>query len=209
MKTQNVSNKEKIGILIEEHFDETEFRKFNELFPANGYEVEYLSHLWNQEQATYKSNDLSEEVTVTTELNEVRPTDYEGIMLIGAYAMDRLRYESNPLPGQPNQAPAVKFLRTAVEAMDANELKIGTVCHSLWLFCAAPELLVNRKVTCAHNLIQDVENAGGIVMFGEDGTKTFHVDGNLITGKHPNSVEEFIKVFIQEMQSQKLQTASR
>jgi protease I len=209
MKTQNTSNKGKIAVLIEEHFDETEFRKFNELFPANGYEVEYISHLWNQEQATYKSNDLSEEVTVTTELNEVRPTDYAGIMLIGAYAMDRLRYESNPLPGQPNQAPAVKFLRTAVEAMDANKLKIGTVCHSLWLFCAAPELLVNRKVTCAHNLIQDVENAGGIVIFGEDGTKTFHVDGNLITGKHPNSVEEFINVFIQEMQSQKLQTASR
>lgn len=209
MKTQNTSNKGKIGVLIEEHFDETEFRKFNELFPANGYEVEYISHLWNQEQAIYKSNDLSEKVTVTTELNEVQPTDYKGIMLIGAYAMDRLRYESNPLPGQPNQAPAVKFLRAAVEAMDANELKIGTVCHSLWLFCAAPELLVNRKVTCAHNLIQDVENAGGIVMFGEDGTKTFHVDGNLITGKHPNSVEEFIKVFIQEMQSQKLQTASR
>jgi protease I len=212
MKTQsisNISNKGKIGVLIEEHFDETEFRKFNELFPANGYEVEYISHLWNQEQATYKSNDLSEEVAVTVELNEVQPTDYQGILLIGAYAMDRLRYESNPLPGQPNQAPAVKFLRRAVEAMDANKLKIGTVCHSLWLFCAAPELLKNRQVTCAHNLIQDVQNAEGIVMFGEDGTKTFHVDGNLITGKHPNSVEEFINVFIQEMQSQKLQVVGK
>ncbi len=209
MKIQNTANKGKIGVLIEEHFDETEFRKFNELFPANGYEVEYISHLWNQEQATYKSNDLSEEVTVTTELNEVEPTDYEGIMLIGAYAMDRLRYELHPLPGQPNQAPAVKFLRQAVAAMDANKLKIGTVCHSLWLFCAAPELLANRQVTCAHNLIQDVQNAGGVVMFGENGTKTVHVDGNLITGKHPDSVEEFINVFIQELESAKLQTVSR
>ena len=209
MKIQNTATKGKIGVLIEEHFDETEFRKFNELFPANGYEVEYISHLWDQEQATYKSNDLSEEVTVTTELNEVEPTDYEGIMLIGAYAMDRLRYELHPLPGQPNQAPAVKFLRQAVAAMDANKLKIGTVCHSLWLFCAAPELLANRQVTCAHNLIQDVQNAGGVVMFGENGTKTVHVDGNLITGKHPDSVEEFINVFIQELESAKLQTVSR
>lgn len=209
MKSQNVPNKGKIAVLIEEHFDETEFRKFNELFPKFGYEVEYISHLWNQKQAIYRSNDSSEEVTVTVELNEVQPTDYEGIMLIGAYAMDRLRYESDPRPGQPNKAPAVKFLRTAVEAMDANKLKIGTVCHSLWLFCAAPELLRNRQVTCAHNLIQDVQNAGGIVMFGEDGTKTFHVDGNLITGKHPDSVEEFINVFVQQMQSQQLQTVSK
>ena len=209
MKSQNIANKGKIAVLIEEHFDETEFRKFNELFPANGYEVEYISHLWNQKQATYRSNDLSEEVTVKVELNEVKPTDYEGIMLIGAYAMDRLRYELDPRPGQPNKAPAVEFLRKAVKAMDANQLKIGTVCHSLWLFCAAPELLKNRQVTCAHNLIQDVQNAGGIVMFGEDGTKTFHVDGNLITGKHPNSVSEFINVFIEEMQSQQLQTVNR
>lgn len=209
MKTSIISNKGKVGVLIEEHFDETEFRKFNELFPANGYEVEYLSHLWNQQKATYKSNDLSEEVTVIVELNDVQPTDYKGILLIGAYAMDRLRYESNPLPGQPNQSPAVKFLRQAVKAMDANQLKIGTVCHSLWLFCASPELLENRQVTCAHNLIQDVQNAGAVVMFGEDGTKIYHVDGNLITGKHPDSVEEFINVFIQEMQSQKLQTVGR
>ena len=39
------ATKGKIGVLIEEHFDATEFRRFNEYFPAQGYEVEYLSHL--------------------------------------------------------------------------------------------------------------------------------------------------------------------
>lgn len=198
--------KGKIGVLIEDHFDDTEFRRFNEFFSANGYEVEYISHLWNQEKLTFKGNELTEEVTVTVEVNDVEPINYKGIILIGAYATDRLRYEAHPQLGQPNQAPAVKFLRKAVKAMDANQLKIGTICHSLWLFCAAPELLKNRQVTCAHNLIYDVQNAGGIVMFDGDGTKTIYIDGGLITGKHPDSVDEFMSVFLEEIQKQERQT---
>jgi hypothetical protein len=34
--------KGKIGVLIEAHFDETEYHRFGEFFPANGYAVEYL-----------------------------------------------------------------------------------------------------------------------------------------------------------------------
>ncbi|MBE9044558.1 DJ-1/PfpI family protein [Pleurocapsales cyanobacterium LEGE 10410] len=206
MTNINSQTKGKIGVLIEEHFDDTEFRRFNEFFPANGYEVEYISHLWNQEELTFKGNELTEEVTVKVEVNDVDPTDYQGIILIGAYATDRLRYEAHPQLGQPNQAPAIKFLRKAVKAMDANRLKIGTICHSLWLFCAAPELLKNRQVTCAHNLICDVQNAGGIVMFDGNGTKTMCIDGGLITGKHPDSVDEFMNIFLEEIQKQERQT---
>jgi putative intracellular protease/amidase len=92
--------------------------------------------------------------------------------------------------------------------MDANKLKIGTVCHSLWLFCAAPELLKNRKVTCAHNLIYDVQNAGGIVVFDGVETKKVHIDGNLITGKHPNVVDEFMKLFLEALNEQELEKVS-
>lgn len=204
MIAKNYKSKGKIGILIEDHFDETELRGFNDFFPTNGYEVEYISHLWNQKQITFKGNDLIEEVTVSIEVNDIEPTNYDGIILIGAYAMDRLRYEVNPQEGQPNQSPAVKFLRKAVKAMDADRLKIGTICHSLWLFCAAPELLKNRKVTCAHNLIYDVQNAGGIVVFEGNGTKKIQIDKSLITAKHPEVTYEFMKVFSEEIEKHKL-----
>lgn len=209
MATNGTKAQGKIGVLIEEHFDEIEFRAFNNFFPQHGYEIEYISHLWNQEQLTFKGIDLTEEITVTVEVNDVEPTDYEGIILIGAYAMDRLRYEQYPQQGQPNQSPAVKFLRKAVKAMDAGQLKIGTICHSLWLFCADPEILRNREVTCAHNIICDVKNAGGIIVFDGEGTKNLHIDGNLITAKHPNVVEEFMEVFLKAISEQKLQVATR
>lgn len=194
-------SKGKIGVLIEEHFDATEYRRFNEYFPEQGFEVEYISHLWGQPELQFGSNPENSEieyhVTVTTEVNDVEPVDYKGILLIGAYAMDRLRYQTTVKKGQKNRAPAVVFLR---KAMQTEELKIGTICHSLWLLCADPDLIRGRKVTCAHNIICDVENAGGEVIYESDEAADLVIDGNLITGKHPGSVDEFMETFVKEIE---------
>jgi protease I len=200
MAAQSSQVKGKIGVLIEAHFDETEFRKFNEFFPAHGYEVEYISHLWGQDKLTFKGNDFTQEVTVTTEVSDVKPADYKAIILIGGYAMDRLRYQEHPEPGRPNRAPAVVFLRRAVKAMNNSHLKIGTISHALWLFCAAPETLTGRKVTCAHNIMGDVENAGGTLVFYDDQLIDTYVDGNLITGRQPGVVEAFMKTLLEEIE---------
>ncbi|MGK7945209.1 MAG: DJ-1/PfpI family protein [Microcystaceae cyanobacterium] len=191
--------KGKIGVLIEEHFDETEYRRFNQFFPDNGYEVEYISNLWGQPSLTFKGNDHEEEVTVTVDFQSIKPEDYQGIILIGGYAMDRLRYQVNPQGNQPNQSPAVEFLRKSVQVMDQNQLKIGTICHSLWLFCAAPNLIQGRKVTCAHNILCDVENAGGVVIYENEETAATYVDGGLVTGRHPGVLEEFLQLFLDEI----------
>lgn len=194
--------KGKIGVLIEEHFDGTEYRRFNEYFPQQGYEVEYISHLWGNESLRFGSNPehdtIEEHVTVTTEIEDVRPSDYQGIICIGAYAMDRLRYQVNVKPGQKNNAPAVVFLR---EAVATENLKLGTICHSLWLFCADSELLQGRKVTCAHNIICDVENAGAELVYDGDVTADLAIDGNLITGKHPGVVDRFMTTFVREIET--------
>lgn len=189
-------SKGKIGVLVEAHFDEHEYRRFNEFFPAQGYEVVYMSHLWGQPSLTFDGNDMTEKVEVKVEVNEVNPADYKGILLIGGYATDRLRYEANPVKGQPNRAPAVEFLRRAHKTPG---LKIGTICHSLWLYCAAPELLEGRKVTCAHNIICDVEAAGGKVVYDGNQTAETWIDGNLISGKHPGVVDQFMELFLKEI----------
>jgi len=189
----------KIAVLIEEHFDETEYHRFNEFFPQQGYEVEYLSNLWNQPSLTFNGNDHTTEVKVIVDFGSVKPSDYAGVILIGGYAMDRLRYQEAVQPGQDNQAPAVVFLREAVKAMDEGLINIGTICHSLWLFCADTSLLKGRKVTCAHNIICDVENAGGIVIYEEGQTVDSYIDGNLITGKHPGVVDSFMQIFLDEL----------
>jgi protease I len=193
--------KGKIGVLIEDHFDLTEFRRFNEYFPQRGYQVEYISHLWGQPALRFGSNPendaIDEHVTVTTEVSNVDPADYKGIICIGAYAMDRLRYQTALKKGQPNQAPAVVFLGRALQT---EGLKVGTICHALWLFCADRELLRGRKVTCAHNIVCDVENAGAEVVYEGEGTADLVIDGNLITGKHPAVVDAFMDAFVDEIE---------
>ncbi len=192
-------SKGKIAVLIEEHFDPTEFIKFNEFFPPKGYEVEYVSHLWGQPSLTFGSNpendQVGEHVIVKVEVNQVKPGDYKGILLIGAYATDRLRYQVSVRKGQKNQAPAVCFLRQAM----AENIPVGTICHSLWLLCADPDLLKGRKVTCAHNIVCDVENAGAEIVYEGDGTAELVVDGNLISGKHPGMIDLFNETFLKEI----------
>jgi len=196
-----MSSKGKIAVLIEDHFDQTEYRMFNEFFPKQGYEVEYVTHLWGNPELRFGGNPddghIEEHVTVKTEVNKVNPSDYKGIILIGAYAMDRLRYQANPKKGEPNQAPAVAFIRKAMK----EKAKVGTICHSLWLLCADAEMLQGRKVTGAHNIICDLENAGAEVVFEGDGTADLVIDDNLITAKHPAVTQQFMEVFIREIES--------
>ena len=189
----------KILVLIEEHYDETEFNVFNTFFPGNNYEVEYASYLWDNESIEFEGNDKQSKVKVSLCVSKIDLNDYKGLILIGGYAMDRLRYEAK-LSGGENKAPAVELLRQAVKRMDAGKLAIGTICHSLWLFCADPKLLKGRMVTCAHNIVCDVENAGGKIIIEDGETVETFSDGLLITGRHPGAVDAFNDLFLETIQ---------
>ncbi|MFJ5230899.1 nuclear transport factor 2 family protein [Kitasatospora sp. NPDC088391] len=194
-----------VGVLIEDHFDATEFRLFNSWLPAHGYRVRYLSHLWGQPSLTFGSNPddgtVEEHVTVTEEVAGADPAQYAGIICIGAYAMDRLRYQAElPPPGAPSTAPAVAFARAALAEPG---VKVGAICHSLWLLCADPGLLRGRRVTCAHNIVGDVENTGAVVVRDTVGAATADlvVDGDLVTARHPEVTEEFLAAFVREIET--------
>ena len=183
----------KVLVLVEEHYDETEYNVFNEYFPKHGIEVEYGSYLWGNDSLTFEGNDKTSKVEVKICVSKVDLADYAGLILVGGYAMDRLRYETKL--GEKNTAPAVELLRNAVNLLDNNQLAIGTICHSLWLFCADTTLLKGREVTCAHNIVCDVANAGGQIMINNGETVELHQQGLLITGKHPGCVDVFVEKF--------------
>ena len=183
----------KVLVLVEEHYDETEYNVFNEYFPKHGIEIEYGSYLWGNDSLTFEGNDKTSKVEVSICVSRVDLNDYAGLILVGGYAMDRLRYETKL--GEKNNAPAVELLRKAVSLMDSNKIAIGTICHSLWLFCADKTLLNGREVTCAHNIVCDVANAGGNIMIEDGETVELHQQGLLITGKHPGCVDVFVEKF--------------
>lgn len=85
--------KGKIAVLLEDHFDPTEFCEFNKVLPKRGYQVEYITHLWGNDKLKFWSNPtgggVEHEAYVTTEINDVSPEDYVGIILMGAYRASR------------------------------------------------------------------------------------------------------------------------
>lgn len=190
----------RVLVMIEEHYDESEFNVFNTFFPSKGFSVDYASYLWGNPSLEFEGNDKTSKVKVELCVSQVNLDDYIGLILIGGYAMDRLRYQAT-VSGSKNTAPAVELLRVAVERMDAGRLAIGTICHSLWLFCADPSLLKGRRVTCAHNIVCDVENAGGKVVVVNRETVETHAEGLLITGRHPGCVDAFNELFLRAIQS--------
>ena len=196
------SSKGKIGVFIEEHFDMTEYRLFNQRIPAAGYDLQYISNLWDNSSLQFGSNPdngwVEEHLIVSQDVKNVEPSDYKGFLIIGAYATDRLRYSVKPEKGKANDAPAVVLLR---KIMGTSGVKVATICHSLWLLCADRTLLEGRKVTCAHNIICDVENAGADVQYGDEGTVGSVIDGDLISAKHPAFTDELLDIFLKEIES--------
>jgi len=181
--------KGKIGILVESHFDEKEVGVFEKYLPANGYQIEYMSNLWDLPYIEFTGNDYGSPLRVYVDIDRVDIDSYAGFILVGGYAMDRLRYETNPIKGQPNQSKAAIFIR---KVMTKNKL-VGVICHSAWLLASAG-LLKGRKLTCANNILYDVQDAGGDVQFCD-----VFVDGKLISGKHPDVSEPFIIEFINQL----------
>lgn len=200
---KNMKSPKKIAVLIESHFDGTEPGAFLNYFPANGYSVEFVSNLRGAKEKAFANNDdPSKMITVTLDISTVNLSTYSGLILVGGYAMDMLRYEVHVEEGKLNEPVATQFVR---KAMAEKHLIIGTICHSLWIFTPAPDLLKDRKVTCSHNIMHDVQNAGGILVY-DDKRKTLvstHVDGNLVTGRHPYVVEEFMDVFYDRLIAEK------
>jgi putative intracellular protease/amidase len=197
------ATKGRIGVIVESHFDETEVRKFNEFFPKNGYEVDYITYLWGADKVTYAGNDHADQLVVRKDFSKVNIADYKGFILIGGYATDRLRYEGPPRPikGEKNHSPAVEFVRKILQVPG---LKVGTICHSLWLLTVDPTLLQGRKVVCAPNIIYDVINAGADVQYNDNGQGPKHVvvDRDFISAAHPDYVNEFVDQFLIELNGQ-------
>jgi len=194
----------KIAVLIESHFDPTEPGAFLNFFPVRGYEIEFVSDLRGAQEATFYDNDNSSKtITVTKDIKNVVLLDYTGLLCVGGYAMDMLRYDFKVTKGEngrPKSIPAAS--QFAVDALRDPEITVGTICHSLWIFTPEPSALAGRIVTCGHNILYDVLNAGGVLDFGGqfDQLAAVTVDRNLVTGRHPYTVQEFMEAYMNELE---------
>ena len=201
-----MKSKIKIAVLIEQHYDHDEWIAFTNFFRVEcKTEIIPVSHLWGQTKLTFYANGNDNTIPgacdVTEEINNLKASDFAGILRIGGYAADRLRYEERPSKAGDCQSPAARFIASALVNPS---IVVATLCHGLWLLTAMPSLIKGRSVTCAPNIVRDVQNAGANIVFDGLELKKIVADDNLITASHPEVLSDFMKLVwttIQEKQT--------
>ena len=113
---------------------------------------------------------------VEMSFEDVESKDYDGILVPGGWAPDKLR-----------RFPKVLEL---VREMNRDGKLIGQICHAGWVLASA-EILEGRKVTSTPGIRDDLRHAGAIWL-----DEPCVVDGNLVSARRPPDIPEYEKQLV-------------
>ncbi len=113
---------------------------------------------------------------VTMSFNEVNAQEYDGILVPGGWAPDKLR-----------RFPKVLEL---VAAMNKDNKLIGQICHAGWVLASA-NVLKDRKVTSTPGIKDDLTNAGAIWL-----DEPCVVDGNIVSARRPPDIPQYMQALV-------------
>lgn len=165
-----------IAMLIDEMFEDSEFRVPYDRLRAAGNEVDLIGRKAGAE-VTGKAE--RERVKIDKAAEDVDPDDYDAVVIPGGYSPDHLR----------THAPAVDFLR---EIAAANK-PVAAVCHGPSMLIEA-DLVDGRHVTSWPSIKTDLVKAGAHWTDQE-----VVLDGNLITSRKPADLEAFSDAILHEL----------
>jgi protease I len=110
-------------------------------------------------------------------MREVRPQDFDAVVIPGGYAPDRMR----------RHPPMLEFVRAMAEA----EKPVAFICHAGWVPISAG-IVRGRRVTSFPSIRDDLVNAGAQWVDEE-----VVVDGNLVSSRMPADLPAFLRALIQ------------
>ncbi|BCU80779.1 protease [Polycladomyces abyssicola] len=107
--------------------------------------------------------------------DDIDPNDFDGILVPGGWAPDKLRrYES---------------VLNMVRVMDAAQKPIGHICHAGWVLISAG-ILRGKRVTSTPGIRDDMVNAGATWV-----DEPVVVDGHIISSRRPPDLPPYAKAF--------------
>lgn len=109
--------------------------------------------------------------------DEIDADDYDGLLVPGGWAPDKLRRFPDVL----------EFTR---KMMEANK-PVGQICHAGWVLVSA-NVLKGRKVTSTPGIKDDLINAGA-----EWVDEAVVVDGNLVSSQKPADLPFYMNAFLE------------
>lgn len=116
------------------------------------------------------------EVTADVAASEVRPQDYDAIIIPGGYAPDLMR--RNPA--------MVGLVRDAYH----QDKVVAAICHAAWMLASA-DIVRGKRLTSFHSIKDDLVNAGATWV-----DEPVVRDGKLVTSRVPQDLPLFCKEII-------------
>ena len=167
----------KVGILLEEIFDEREF-----IYPYFRVQEDGLEPLViGPESRAYKSKS-GWLARAEAAAGEVRAAELAGLIIPGGYAPDRLRRSKEVLE--------------LVRAIDEAGKPLAAICHAGWVLISAG-VIKGRRLTGYHSIKDDLINAGA-----EYVDEPLVISGNLITSRGPADLPVWVRAFTAAVQKQ-------
>jgi protease I len=115
-------------------------------------------------------------VNVDKNIGEVSADNYDGIIIPGGWAPDKLRRHE-----------AVKKL---IRQFAEQKRLLATICHGPWVLISAG-VVKGYTMTCVEAIIDDIVNAGAVYVDRE-----VVVDRNMITSRRPQDLPAFMREII-------------
>jgi len=173
----------KIAILATDGFEQVELTEPKKALEQAGATVHVISPKPGQIRG-WKSTDWGDNTTVDKVLGDVKPADYDGLVLPGGQINpDKLRVEPK----------AVAF----VSDFFYSGKPIGAICHGPWMLVEA-NVLKHRTLTSWPSIRTDIRNAGGHWVDEQVVT-----DQNLTTSRKPEDLPAFNERLVREISKAK------
>jgi protease I len=168
----------KIAVLVDEMFEDSEFRVPVDRLREAGHDVEIVG-LEAGKQLTGKAG--KEHVRIEKAARDVSEADYDALVIPGGYSPDHLRLSID----------AVRLTRAIAMA----NKPVAAVCHAPWMLIEA-DLADDLQVTSWPSLKTDLINAGARWIDRE-----VVVDGNIITSRKPADLPAFCDAILRELET--------
>lgn len=111
--------------------------------------------------------------------SDIKAKDYDGILIPGGWAPDRIRRYEEVLE--------------IVREMDKDGKPIGHICHGGWVLASA-DIIKGRKVTSTPAIKDDMVNAGATWVDEET-----VVDDHIITSRRPSDMPKYVKAYADKL----------
>lgn len=168
--------RKRVALLVEEDFEDRELTGPRDLLRAAGVDVVIVGPAAGQ---AYRGKRGEATVTADLAAGAARIADFDGVIIPGGYAPDRMRLRH----------AMVDLVRDAVAAGKP----VAAICHGPQLLISA-KALRGRTVTCWPSIAIDVKNAGGLYV-----DRPVVEDGNLITSRKPDDVPAFANAMLRAL----------